>query len=248
MLKPKQLTTAEMKMILTGLLLFVLYGLTTGQTGVKVHIHMTASVTCAVAQNYCKQFYKNLSIVSNYEDLKMLEKAAGGTYNFSWINSQENICKALKSEDISTKDAQYLLDNPPACALTYEDQWKKTSCSDVFPFFCYVNFILVQENKTWEEALVYCRSRYTDLASFHFGWPVNQIKSETNNAKTDRVWTGLHFLDGNWFWLNVINAQNNLPLPSCPTEPYRCGARNTMTERWENRDCEEKLNFLCLYN
>uniref|UniRef100_A0A673MUX6 C-type lectin domain-containing protein n=1 Tax=Sinocyclocheilus rhinocerous TaxID=307959 RepID=A0A673MUX6_9TELE len=145
-------------MTFTGLLLFVLYGLTKNSTGVKVHIHVTASVTCAD------------------------------------------------------------------------------------------NFILVQENKTWEEALVYCRSYYTDLASFHFGWPVNQIKSQTNNAQTDSVWTGLRFLNGNWNWLNVINDQNSLPLPSCPPEPHRCGARNTKTERWENRDCEEKLNFLCLYN
>uniref|UniRef100_A0A672KVI5 C-type lectin domain-containing protein n=1 Tax=Sinocyclocheilus grahami TaxID=75366 RepID=A0A672KVI5_SINGR len=155
-------------MAFTGLLLFVLYGLTTNSTGVKVHIHVTASVTCADAQNYCKEFYKNLSIVSNNEDLQMLEEAAGGTYGESWINSQEHACKALKSEN--------------------------------------------------------------------------------TNISTDSVWTGLRFLNGNWNWLNVINDQNNLPLPSCPPEPHRCGARNTKTERWENRDCEEKLNFLCLYN
>ncbi|KAL1282192.1 hypothetical protein QQF64_000995 [Cirrhinus molitorella] len=237
-----------MKMTRTGLLLFVLYGLTKAQTGVKVHIHVPASATCAVAQSYCKLFYDNLSIVSNSEDLKMLEEAAGGTYKYSWINSQESICKALTSEDTSTSAAKYLLENPSFCAVTSADHWKKASCLNEFPFFCQENFILVQEEMTWEEALVHCRSYYTDLASFYYGWPVNQIENETNNALTDSVWTGLRFLNGNWHWLNVINAQNDLPLPSCPTEPYRCGARNTKTEQWENKDCEEKLNFLCLYN
>uniref|UniRef100_A0A671KN06 C-type lectin domain-containing protein n=1 Tax=Sinocyclocheilus anshuiensis TaxID=1608454 RepID=A0A671KN06_9TELE len=165
-------------MTFTGLLLFVLYGLTTNSTGVKVHIHVTASVTCADAQNYCKEFYKNLSIVSNNEDLQMLEEAAGGTYGESWINSQEHSCKALKSENTNTSAVEYLLDNPP--------------------FYS--------------------------------------------------VWTGLCFLNGNWNWLNVINDQNNLPLPSCPPEPHRCGARNTKKEQWKNSDCEEKLNFLCLHN
>uniref|UniRef100_A0A673KFK3 C-type lectin domain-containing protein n=1 Tax=Sinocyclocheilus rhinocerous TaxID=307959 RepID=A0A673KFK3_9TELE len=126
----------------------------------------------------------------------------------------------------------FLLENLPFCTDTHGVRWGRASCSNKYPFFCHVNFILVQENKTWEEALVYCRSHYTDLASFHCGWPVNQIKNETNDAQTDRVWTGLRFLDGDWFWLNVKNVQNNLPLPTCPTEPHRCGAHNTKTERW----------------
>ncbi|RXN24432.1 macrophage mannose receptor 1-like protein [Labeo rohita] len=237
-----------MKMTLIGLLLFVLYGVTTGQTGVKVHVHVPDSVTCAFAQSYCKLFFSNLSTISKTEDLKILEEAAGGTYNYSWINSQENVCKALKSEDTTISDVKYLLENRPFCAFASRGHWKKTSCENTYSFFCHENFILVQEEKTWDEALVYCRSYYADLASFSYGWPVNQIESETDNALTDSVWTGLRFMNGNWFWLNVINGQNNLPLPSCPTEPYRCGARNTKTEQWENRDCEEKLSFLCLYN
>ncbi|KAK9981132.1 hypothetical protein ABG768_000697 [Culter alburnus] len=232
-----------MKITLTGLSLFVLYGLTTSY---RVHIYVSTPMTCTSAQTYCIRFYKNLSIVSNKEDLQMLEEAAGGTYNNSWINSQENVCKSLKYEDTNTSSTEYFFENPPFCAFTYEVRWKKTSCSNKFPFFCYENFILVRENKTWEEALEFCRSHYTDLASFPFDWPVNQIKNETNNTQTDSVWTGLRFLDGNWYWLNVKSVQTDLPLPSCPPEPYRCGARNTETERWENRDCEEKLNFLCL--
>ncbi|XDV15228.1 hypothetical protein PO909_015355 [Leuciscus waleckii] len=190
-------------------------------------------MNCTFAQNHCKTLYKDMSIVSDNEDLQMLEEAAGGTYPISWINSQENSCKSLKYEDTKTSVANQRL-------------WKKPSCLDKIPFFCYENFILVQENKTWEEALEFCRTHYTDLAYFNFRWPVNQIKNETNITQTDSVWTGLRFLHGTWNWLNMRNAQNDISLPPCPPEPYRCGARNTKTEQWENRDCEEKLNFLCL--
>uniref|UniRef100_A0A672PGP5 C-type lectin domain-containing protein n=1 Tax=Sinocyclocheilus grahami TaxID=75366 RepID=A0A672PGP5_SINGR len=154
-----------MKKTLTGLLLFVLYGLTTGRTGVKVHIRMTSRLNCTFAKSLCKA-YTSLSVVSSNEDLQMLEEAAGGTYSHSWIYSQEDSCKLLKYEDTTS---------------------------------------------------------------------------------TDRVWTGLRFLNGAWNWLNMANVPAFIfSLPSCPPEPNRCGARNIKTEQWENRDCEEKLNFICL--
>ncbi|KAI2668390.1 Botulinum neurotoxin type E [Labeo rohita] len=138
---------------------------------------------------FCKEYYNNLSIVSNSEDLKMLEEAARGTYG-------ENSCTLLNYKDTITSAVGFLLENHPFCTVTS----------------------VAVGNK-------------------------NHIKSKTNNALTDSVWTGLCFLTGNW--LNMINAQNNLRLPSYPPEPYCCGACNTKTERWENRDCKEKLNFLC---
>jgi len=241
-----QQTTAEMKITLTGLFLFVLYGLARGRIGVKVHIYVSTPMTCTSAQTYCKEFYQNLSIITNNEDLQMLKEAAGGAYPISWVNSQENSCKSLKHEDTKTSAIEYLFENPEFCAFAYDGHWNKTSCSQIFSFFCFENFILVQENKTWEEALEFCRTHYTDLASFHFDWPENQIKNVTNNSQTESVWTGLRFLNGNWYFLNVSNIQTDLLLPSCPLEPFRCGARNTKTKQWENRNCEEKLNFLCL--
>ncbi len=211
-----------------------------------MHIHMTAQLNCTFAQGHCKA-YTSLSIVASNEALQMLKEAAGGTYGHSWIYSQENSCKSLKYEDTTTSSVNYLFINHSHCAITHNGHWNSISSSNTYPFFCYVNFILVQENKTWEEALKYCRSNYTDLVYFNFPWPVNQIKSETNNAQTDRVWTGLRFLNGAWNWLNKANVPaSTFSLPSCPPEPNRCGARNIKTERWENRDYEEKLNFICL--
>ncbi|KAL1282198.1 hypothetical protein QQF64_001001 [Cirrhinus molitorella] len=203
-------------------------------------------MNCTSAQNHCKA-YSSLSVVSTNEDLQMLKEAAGGTYGYSWIYSHEYSCKSLRFSDTYTSAVGYLFDSPHVCAKTYYGYWIHETCSFRTSFFCHVNFILVRENKTWEEALNYCRSNYTDLVYLNFPWPVNQIKDMTDNSQTDSVWTGLRFLDGAWNWLNMANVLgSSLSLPSCAPEPYRCGARNIRTEQYENRDCEEKLNFICL--
>ncbi|KTF81035.1 hypothetical protein cypCar_00016616, partial [Cyprinus carpio] len=70
---------------------------------------------------------------------------------------------------------------------------------------------------------------------------------ECVNSTRKGVWTGLRFLAGEWHW--VSKTFRHIPyqgsLPSCPEEPYRCGALNNRTAQWEMRDCEERLDFMC---
>ncbi|XP_051993064.1 snaclec rhodocetin subunit delta-like [Xyrauchen texanus] len=100
--------------------------------------------------------------------------------------------------------------------------------------------------KTWEEALEYCRAHHINLASMaSHGIELQLTKNEKAESQTDSVWTGLRFLAGEWLWVNRKPLGNQVALPECPTEPFRCGARNSKTDTWENRNCDEKLNFLC---
>ncbi|KAA0722216.1 hypothetical protein E1301_Tti019766 [Triplophysa tibetana] len=101
------------------------------------------------------------------------------------------------------------------------------------------------EKLTWEEALEYCKVHHNDLASLPTELQLQLIKTGTLEAQTDSVWTGLRFLAGEWFWLDGKPLGDQVKLLACPVQPRRCGARNTKTDKWENRDCEEKLNFLC---
>ncbi|KAG7330787.1 hypothetical protein KOW79_004756 [Hemibagrus wyckioides] len=102
------------------------------------------------------------------------------------------------------------------------------------------------EIKTWEEALQHCRNYYTCLAFVdsdkQLKYYETLLKMET---QTDTVWTGLHFLDGKWVWVNGTLLRSLVPLPQFPIQPYRCGAYNSYTSVWENRDCNEELDFLC---
>lgn len=250
MRKPNRLTTATMKLALPGLFLFVLYGLTTGI--VKVHIYMTTPKRCSDAQKLCQLLFTEMSKLSDEMDLLMLEKAAGGAYNHSWISSDQddvNSCKLVRFQDSIASVVEYLfrVQQQSACVIAKDGHWQSISCSDTFPFFCYENLILVQEKKTWKEALEYCRSHYTDLAYLGHTIQLNQIKNETKYTDTDSVWTGLRFVTGHWIWVGnkYFEFETKIVLPLCPSEPYRCGAHNTKTEQWENRDCAEKLNFLC---
>ncbi|KAM9487250.1 killer cell lectin-like receptor subfamily F member 1 [Clarias gariepinus] len=106
-------------------------------------------------------------------------------------------------------------------------------------------FTLVKENKTWEEALQYCRRKYTGLAIVDSVTLLDLLQIETEQAQTVSVWTGLRFLSGKWVWVNGTLPKSLVSLPSCPVEPYRCAAYNFNTSVWENRDCDEELNFIC---
>lgn len=103
--------------------------------------------------------------------------------------------------------------------------------------------ILVNEKKTWEDALQYCRMHYTDLAFAASAADPPLVEEEA--VAMPSVWVGLRFLDGQWFWLSKEQPEIPDSLPLCPLPNYRSGAHNMETYSWENRDCSEELSFLC---
>uniref|UniRef100_A0A8C1G7H9 C-type lectin domain-containing protein n=1 Tax=Cyprinus carpio TaxID=7962 RepID=A0A8C1G7H9_CYPCA len=204
---------------------------TTGS--VRVHVYVTTPMTCKEARTYCQTYHTDLSTIRGEEDVQMVHMAAGEAYIQSWFSSliqeTENSCTLMKYEESRIPVLWGALCGHPSL------------CTSKHPFFCYENLNLALEKKTWEEALDYCRSRETDLA-----YVDPKVLPNMSNAQTDSVWTGLRFMAGMWFWVSKENVETSIALPSCPPEPYRCGARNAKTGIWENRDCEEKLNFLCI--
>uniref|UniRef100_A0A3B1IU24 C-type lectin domain-containing protein n=1 Tax=Astyanax mexicanus TaxID=7994 RepID=A0A3B1IU24_ASTMX len=75
-------------------------------------------------------------------------------------------------------------------------------CSYNFSFYCMnvYEVVLVQQNKTWQNALDYCRQHYTDLVSLKADNWMKEAVKVTKAAQTAHVWTGLRFLSGQWFW------------------------------------------------
>ncbi|GAA6082512.1 secretory phospholipase A2 receptor-like [Tachysurus ichikawai] len=103
--------------------------------------------------------------------------------------------------------------------------------------------ILVKEQKTWEEALQYCRMNYTALAYNIFDTQL--LLPETAAAETISVWIGLRLVDGEWMWVNGVQVKSLVSLPLCAVPYRRCVAYDINMHTYENRDCSEKLNFLC---
>uniref|UniRef100_A0AAR2K558 C-type lectin domain-containing protein n=1 Tax=Pygocentrus nattereri TaxID=42514 RepID=A0AAR2K558_PYGNA len=231
-------------------LLVVLCGVTAGL--VREHIFINIEKKWQDALNYCHWHYSDLSSISSEEENEIVKKAAGDHLPESWIGLYKSLISPLT---FLWSDRQLYLfekwkNNEPSditekCVQIEDDGWNDRDCEKENPFFCERILVLVKETKTWEEAYEYCRAHYTGLAFLSSETQLNLAKKETNGTQTVSVWTGLRFLAGEWLWVNGEPLGSLVSLPSCPAGPYRCGAQNSKMDIWENRDCEEKLNFLC---
>ncbi|KAI2668394.1 Macrophage mannose receptor 1 [Labeo rohita] len=126
-------------------------------------------------------------------------------------------------------------------------KWFDYYCNSMLTFFCgETKFILVKEKKTWEEALQYCRTHHTDLASITNKRQLQLTKNKTSESQTERVWTGLLYLDGEWSWANNNPLGDQVLLSECPA--HDCGARNIKNDTWEDRDYRScnHIRFLTL--
>uniref|UniRef100_A0A8C4DJH9 C-type lectin domain-containing protein n=1 Tax=Dicentrarchus labrax TaxID=13489 RepID=A0A8C4DJH9_DICLA len=104
-------------------------------------------------------------------------------------------------------------------------------------------------NKTWEDALYYCRENYNDLASITNLKEQRWIQQKAKNASTPFVWLGLRYtctLEF-WFWVSdeVVGYKN-----------WASGVRNDECDmsggmerggehKWSSRPDNNMYNFIC---
>lgn len=103
-------------------------------------------------------------------------------------------------------------------------------------------YILVQTDMTWDQAMRYCRSNYTDLASVRYMSENNLISS----LLTKSTWIGLHRkLWASWSDQTPRTFTNwNKGQPDNDVPPS-CAVVNTTTGTWWDIDCEAKHYFIC---
>ncbi|XP_078027353.1 lymphocyte antigen 75-like [Epinephelus lanceolatus] len=137
-------------------------------------------------------------------------------------------------------------------------KWFSRMCSTELHFVCHDdNLVVVNENKTWEDALSHCRSMKTpcvnqrpckykhDLLSLELS-DYSYVRDRIYRATTDEVWTSLHFLGGKWCWVNGEMLEDQGMLPDCPSQWRHCGTLSKHdTNNWIIRDCSERRNFIC---
>ncbi|KAL0203536.1 hypothetical protein M9458_001554, partial [Cirrhinus mrigala] len=226
-----------MKMTLTGLFLFVL-GLNIGET-VRIHFYVPTPLTWTQASSYCSQYYTSLSTITSEEEHQKLVAATGGISFQAWIGpfrpvGNQNIWTWSNGQFFYFSKLQDPENKDVNCVYATNQNWYTNSCKNQHPFFCHYEYDvqLVMLNMTWEGALIYCRDGLMDLASATNKYELEILQNRTKPSMTDGVWTGLRFLAGKWHWMS--KSFNHIPyqgsLPSCPEEPYRCGAHNKRTE------------------
>ncbi|CAI5671915.1 unnamed protein product [Oreochromis niloticus] len=204
------------------------------------------------AQNYCRSYYTDL--VSGLdqvdgEEYKEVTKGIipkGITFAI-WVGLFRDTWRWSDGSNFSFRywDMELFNDEQSnkTCAMTLlnrSGKWSSDECD---------HLILVQENKTWEEALYYCRENYNDLVSITNPDEQDWIQEKVKQANSPYVWLGLRYTCtlGFWFWVTdeVVEYKNwasDVTTDGCNMS----GAINVGSpHEWSKQADNKMFNFIC---
>ncbi|XP_040887304.1 C-type mannose receptor 2-like [Toxotes jaculatrix] len=137
------------------------------------------------------------------------------------------------------------------CAVLSETgKWCADKCGEKKPFFCYKDkVILINESKTWQQALNFCRKHHHDLVSITNLHQQRWVQERAKKANTDHIWLGLRYscsLDL-WFWVSDEFVCYDHWDPK--QDPDKCYQSAAMMKRgphhWLQKADTEEFNFIC---
>ncbi|XP_016417254.1 lymphocyte antigen 75-like [Sinocyclocheilus rhinocerous] len=212
------------------------------------------------AQKYCREHHDDLSTVNKEQALQLssnpenknayfwigLHMIFNNLENWSWSGGEDQ-----KTDYWDIQESNNAVEKC-GCVSRHTAKLHNAMCIHYFPFYCMEVFkpILVHQNKTWDESLNYCWQNYIDLVSLSSQINMEEVINNTITSQTAYVWTGLRFMVGHWFWVSGDNLQykawSTVGEPQCPARNLHCGTLDRRRNIWQPKDCEEKLNFVCL--
>ncbi|XP_029004315.1 secretory phospholipase A2 receptor-like [Betta splendens] len=218
------------------------------------HVLVNQLMNWQQAQQYCRTYFTDLSPLSN----KLEDQVFRGSVSpnsWGWIGLYMDSRSPTGWMWSGGDNATYInwgyqmYYNYYPYVFWMANQWYPGLRNDLHSFFC-LNMTVVEERKTWEEALQYCRGNNTNLVRLISGTQrllaASQIQKQNISGP---VWIGLRYLSDRWLWVNSDDpVYRDWPQPEgqnyqCSAE-RRCGALTTQG-LWKNVDCQETLNFIC---
>ncbi|KAK2899960.1 hypothetical protein Q8A73_013089 [Channa argus] len=180
----------------------------TNQSNKTCHV-ISDTMTWSQAQNYCRVNHTDL--IRGLDQLDHCAESGSemwiGLFRDSWRWSDGSSSSFRYWESLSTND---LVDgqgdeNCTMTVLNRAGKWSFDDCNNTKPFICYSDkVILVNERKTWVEALNYCRKYHHDLVSITNPHEQRWVQERAKDANSPLVWLGLRYsctLDF-WFWVS----------------------------------------------
>ncbi|TRY94839.1 hypothetical protein DNTS_029914 [Danionella cerebrum] len=225
----------------------------------RKHFYVKQGMTWPNAQVYCRELHDDLSTTSNAELIK-LSRNPSLTFGFYWIglyreSQTPTVWRWIDGEEatnISWQPGQpHTLHELCAFISKSNNRAFDMSCFLSIPFYCMeiYELILVQEERTWDEALAHCKENSMNLAGLTSEIIMEEAMTKSESALTDVVWMGLRFIAGQWFWVKGITDDEGFKGWSAEGEPalnQRCGVYNRTQNVLEAADCSRRLSFLCV--
>uniref|UniRef100_A0A3Q3FM70 C-type lectin domain-containing protein n=1 Tax=Labrus bergylta TaxID=56723 RepID=A0A3Q3FM70_9LABR len=182
----------------------------------KSLICINESMNWTQAQNYCRENYTDL--VSGLDQLAHLaDYSKSHCSPESWIGLFRDTWSWSDGSNSSFRHWNLGLlkdgvNKECATVLKGEGKWDSAACDKKKPFVCYdgqcvsftchhIEYHLIEEPKTWDEAQRYCRENYTDLATVSDMTDMKRLREIVN---TQEAWIGLQNNPGQanrrWHW------------------------------------------------
>ncbi|XP_025761453.1 C-type mannose receptor 2 [Oreochromis niloticus] len=222
---------------------------------------ITTPMNWTQAQSYCR--YHHIDLASGLDqvdggELMMMKKKRDPSS--AWVGLFRDSWRWSDGSDFSFRywDMQLFNDTQSnkTCAMTLlnrSGKWSSDECDKEKPFFCYDDkVILVKENKTWEEALYYCRDKYLDLVSITNLEDQQWVQEKAKNASTPFVWLGLRYTCtlGFWFWVTdeVVEYKNWDSDGTTDGCDMSAAMESGEKHKWFNKLDNNLFNFFCYKN
>ncbi|XP_051988538.1 macrophage mannose receptor 1-like [Xyrauchen texanus] len=217
------------------------------------------------AQSFCREKHTDLASVRNQNENEKIQQIiniqTGSDKNvwiglfrdsLEWSDHSESSFRFWRPEEPNYRD------NAENCTvISLKDQrgkWEDWRCNKTFSFVCYEDqLVLIKQNRTWNEALRYCREKHVDLVSIDSQQIQHQVMNVSRSASTTAVWMGLRHscTMGLWFWVNgeILCYQNWAAGNGTGQEDCSEGLAGAIqsggNQTWISLPHTQQLNFIC---
>ncbi|XP_035280800.1 C-type mannose receptor 2-like isoform X1 [Anguilla anguilla] len=169
---------------------------------------------------------------------------------------QKSTTEPRTTERETTQFEKYITTTGPidkqTSVTTYKYTERSTTEESIIERSAGDYLILLQENKTWSEALHYCREHHVNLVSVTTAATQNWVARKAENASTAHVWLGLRFTCAFkfWFWVrSEPGCYQNWAHGHEPAGMEVCGHAGAVESggehHWVSLPETERLNFIC---
>ncbi|KAA0721442.1 hypothetical protein E1301_Tti022558 [Triplophysa tibetana] len=230
----------------------------------RSYIIDNSTTTWREAQSFCRQYHTDLISVRNQTDNQLIHNIINDTEASVWIGlfSDEWEWEWSDNNDSAFRNwrsgqPNKIGDSEDCTEVRMNDQgqWNDAPCSDSNTFVCHEDeLILIHKNRSWTEAVRYCRENHVDLVSVDSEKIQRWVKAAVHEASTAEVWLGLrHSCSvGIWFWVNgeIACYQNWAPgnetaVDDCEREVRSGAVQSGGDHLWISLPESKQLNFIC---